>query len=778
MTDPLSVRWQRLCFVVVACITSAFSDAQSKQPLTPQACTGVQYVAALGVTDRPRIQLSSDGRKVAYVVQVADVAGNNNEEELYVSPFIPQTSKATGPVLTSQLVTAIRWFPDDRHLALLLSHGQKIVLAQADAATMAQEIIWEADGDITDYSMDAAGNTIAVAVRIGAGGQSATSMAGDGAKGYRIDRASVAHSESPRRRIYVLHRIDEHHWKASEPISFVSPLSGKTIRDIVDSHDRHIDLSPDGRLLLMDNTESFSEIPKGSSWDHSAAVQSMRTRGLSGLDVNYLYDLATGRVSMPLDSPYFLGGLWAPDSKSYVKLALAPAASSWERADLREGTPNVHITHLFSVDVDTGSVSEVLNRAEGPPVAWKKSGDIVVRDPAGTLTTMRKISNQWKAIETKSVLPGGAAPYDSIASDGESVVMQYQDPGTPPQIRAVELKSGRQWTVANLNPEVDGFLLPKTQPFNWTTTTGYTAKGLLLLPPDYDPKYRYPLVVESGSILYNGQFVCDSGISHVPSFTRGILADAGIIYLMRNWPGIDDWKTNYYPKGYPGGIAEAAFQQDLTESAVTALDRLKMIDPAKVGLIGFSRGGWYVDYMLVHSRIPFLVASTTDNVLYSMGEYWYWNTETVARERDGLYGGPPYGESLKNWLEYSISFNLDKIHTPVLMEVMGDGKKYESPDSPPDKLAVTNEVFVGLGQLRKPVEYYYYPNEIHQPEHPQARIASEQRNVDWFRFWLQGYERPNPEDPDQYRRWERLRAQEVSDINRRAPSSSQVQRLQ
>jgi hypothetical protein len=52
---------------------------------------------------------------------------------------------------------------------------------------------------------------------------------------------------------------------------------------------------------------------------------------------------------------------------------------------------------------------------------------------------------------------------------------------------------------------------------------------------------------------------------------------------------------------------------------------------------------------------------------------------------------------------------------------------------------------------------YYYPNEQHQPDHPQARLANLQRNLDWYRFWLQGYERPNPEDPDQYKRWEHLR---------------------
>ena len=47
--------------------------------------------------------------------------------------------------------------------------------------------------------------------------------------------------------------------------------------------------------------------------------------------------------------------------------------------------------------------------------------------------------------------------------------------------------------------------------------------------------------------------------------------------------------------------------------------------------------------------------------------------------------------------------------------------------------------------------------ESHQPDHPKARLASLQRNVDWYRFWLLGEERSSPEDTDQYKRWESFR---------------------
>ena len=313
-------------------------------------------------------------------------------------------------------------------------------------------------------------------------------------------------------------------------------------------------------------------------------------------------------------------------------------------------------------------------------------------------------------------------------------------------------------TIVKLNPQVDSLLLPRIEDMTWLTSTGYQAKGVLMLPPDYDPRRRYPLVIENGSILYQGGFVCDAGVEHVSSFARGLLADSGVIYLVRSWPGIDDWKNNYYPKGYPGQIGEAAFQLDLVESAIRYLDSRRMIDTGKIGLIGFSRGGWYTEYALMHSHINFAAATATDNILYSLGEYWLFYDEGGMYLDEGMYGGAPYGAGLANWLKYSISFNLDKIHTPLMMEEMGYGEKHDDPARPPRYLAKHFEEYVGLNRLGKPVELYYYPLEQHQVDHPMARIAALQRNIDWYRFWLQGYERPNAEDPDQYKRWEHFKA--------------------
>jgi hypothetical protein len=190
--------------------------------------------------------------------------------------------------------------------------------------------------------------------------------------------------------------------------------------------------------------------------------------------------------------------------------------------------------------------------------------------------------------------------------------------------------------------------------------------------------------------------------------------------------------------------------------------------------ISFSRTGWYTGFALTHASTHYRAATLADNVEYSVAEYWYLHSAAIIHGWDVMYGGPPSGTSLENWLKFSVSFSVDKIHTPVLMEAMGYGVAYDNAKAPPLNLAARWDLFTGLNSLSKPVELYYYPNEGHQPDHPQARLATLQRNLDWYRFWLQGYERSNPEDPDQYTRWRHLRELQDANVQQSLQKSAMV----
>ena len=108
-------------------------------------------------------------------------------------------------------------------------------------------------------------------------------------------------------------------------------------------------------------------------------------------------------------------------------------------------------------------------------------------------------------------------------------------------------------------------------------------------------------------------------------------------------------------------------------------------------------------------------------------------------------GGWPEGESKKNWNRLAASLNADHIETPLLMN---------APDS---EFLGSMALFTSLENLHKPGELYIYPNELHIKNQPRHRYEIYERNVDWFRFWLEGEKDSSPEENDQYSRWETLR---------------------
>jgi dipeptidyl aminopeptidase/acylaminoacyl peptidase len=394
----------------------------------------------------------------------------------------------------------------------------------------------------------------------------------------------------------------------------------------------------------------------------------------------------------------------------------------------------------------------------GRPVSWSKDGDLLTRTGDNVLSRLRFNGDQWEEMSHLQIpMARGQFKTAELASNGTVVIGDYETPSIPPSLIVYNSNDLSSKRLIAINPQLEGATLAPYREIEWDTSSGFHASGYLFFPPNYDSRKRYPLVIHAYPAASN--FFCDSGFNHMPSFAPQPLANAGIMYLIRIYTNGSELneERQHFPSGYPGQLSEAAFQMDVYDSAVDKLASEGLVDPQKVGIIGFSRSGWYTEFALTHGRTHYAAATLADNVEYSLGEYWILHTKGTFTTYDAMFGGPPYGDSLKNWLDHSISFNIQKIQAPILMEVMGYGTKYTDSNTAPSGIVEKEEVFTGLMRLGKPVELYYYPLEMHQPDDPLARLSSLTRNVDWYRYWLQGYEKPNPEDPDQYKRWDRMR---------------------
>lgn len=102
-------------------------------------------------------------------------------------------------------------------------------------------------------------------------------------------------------------------------------------------------------------------------------------------------------------------------------------------------------------------------------------------------------------------------------------------------------------------------------------------------------------------------------------------------------------------------------------------------------------------------------------------------------------------ETPRQWQKISPTLNLDKIRTPMLMQF-------------PEQ-----EYIFALGyaipmMLSHRADVYVFPNEPHIKFQPRHKLAVYTRNLDWFRFWLQGYEDPDPSKAPQYTHWRSMRS--------------------
>jgi len=179
------------------------------------------------------------------------------------------------------------------------------------------------------------------------------------------------------------------------------------------------------------------------------------------------------------------------------------------------------------------------------------------------------------------------------------------------------------------------------------------------------------------------------------------------------------------------------------ETAVDELDRKGLIDRTRVALTGFSRTVYHVLYALTHSNYHFAAAVVADGINFGYTDCVYFPVTQSTCEN--MNGGLPYSATLSNWAKEAPTFRLDRIEAPLLLQAIS---------SPQGEW----EILAGLRWLKKPVEMLnFYPEGEHVLVRPGQRLLSQESVVDWYCFWLNGEEDPNPSKAEQYKRWRELR---------------------
>jgi len=257
----------------------------------------------------------------------------------------------------------------------------------------------------------------------------------------------------------------------------------------------------------------------------------------------------------------------------------------------------------------------------------------------------------------------------------------------------------------------------------------------LVLPSGYERGKRYPLVITT----YRSDYFLRGGVGDeypIQSFAANGLA------VLSFDCGVD---RNFKSGDFSNAILHWDSPESGLKAAIAELDQMGIIDPSRVGITGLSRGAEIVHYGISHSDLFRAAIASDDSDARS--PFFFYLAGRVWRNAFAEWGlaGWPEGSSSPRWHRLSASLNVDKIHTPLLVNA-SDSEYVGGLDE-----------FNSLEVLHKPVEMFVYTNELHIKNQPKHRYEIYERNVDWMRFWLQDYESPEPSKREQYERWHHLR---------------------
>lgn len=313
----------------------------------------------------------------------------------------------------------------------------------------------------------------------------------------------------------------------------------------------------------------------------------------------------------------------------------------------------------------------------------------------------------------------------------------------PPKLETIDLASGARTVLFDPNAGLRQRATPRVEQLSWTLADGREASATVLVPPT---------AAATPAPLFVTYYAC-------PGYLRGgvgdefplaPLADAGFVVACLNMvrdDGVD------MVAGYRAGL-------ESVETLVDDLTGRGWVDPSRIGMGGFSHGSEVTMWVAMNSHL--LSAAAIASPQFTPSDYW--RNALPGHDFTGVleafFGLGSPDDAPERWRLVSPALNTERIEAPLLMQM------------PENEARAQAEIYARLALTSTPVELYAFPDENHIKFQPRHRLATYRRNLDWFRFWLQGSVDPDPAKAEQYRRWEAMRAKR--DGVQRSNARSQV----
>ena len=617
-------------------------------------------------------EISPDGRLVAYTVRRTNWDENAYETQIWLADATTGAARQLTHAKKSSRSPA--WSPDGSRLAFISDRSDKNQIYVISASGGEAEALTSLEDGVNRFQWSPDGARIAY---------SAT------------EPKSAAIKD--REKKYGEFQVVEHDYRMTQ--LFVLDVAAKTTRTLAAGafNVGSFQWSPDGMRIAFDHAANPAPGFRGTSDISIVTVADGAVRKLvtqEGPDADPIWSPDGTRIAfetaMANPEYYYRNGRIAivPAAGGAPAAVTAsfdedPSLVAWRPGGLFFSASQKTNAGLFKVDPVTRTIARL--DAPGSPIA-------------ASFTLSRDGS-------TVAFLGGGAQAM------GEVFVAPVASLGTAAG-RAADIRK-----LTDMNAQTSTWTTSTLDVVSWKSQDGAAIEGVLHKPIDFDPARKYPLLV----VVHGGP----TGISRPMPFTSTIYpidvwVPQGVLVLEPNYRGSAGYGEKFRALNVRNlGVGDA---WDVV-SGVDALVAKGLVDPARVGVMGWSQGGYISAFLATHDAARFKAISVGAGISDWMT--YYVNTDITPFTRQYLQATPWSDADI--YAKTSPITYIRQAKTPTLIQHGATDQRVPLPNA--------FELYRGLVDNNVPTKlivYQGFGGIGHGPTKPKSQRATMEHNLEWF----------------------------------------------
>ncbi|RPJ51107.1 MAG: S9 family peptidase [Chloroflexi bacterium] len=290
------------------------------------------------------------------------------------------------------------------------------------------------------------------------------------------------------------------------------------------------------------------------------------------------------------------------------------------------------------------------------------------------------------------------------------------------EVAVLDLKTVQSKCLTGFTARIQNWKLGRSEVVHWNSTDSTEVEGILTWPPDYNPHNKYPLLV----VIHGGQ----TWVSFSAQLANGYETR---IYPIHEWTGRGAFILQPNYRG-SAGYGEAFRSLNVLNlglgdcaDVVTGIDALVargLVDPSRVGVMGWSQGGYISAFCATYASDRFRAASVGAGI--SNWVTYYVNTDIHPFTRQYL-GANPW-ENMRIYQDTSPMTYIQRVKTPTLIQHGQSDNRVPLPNA--------YELYQGLRDMGVEARLVTYPGMRHSPRTPRTCRQIMQENLRWFNRWI------------------------------------------